>query len=184
VTELLGQGLTQRQIALRLGLAKSTVAYHVRRLGQPADQRFNRRYDWSEVQRYYDLGHSVTQCITRFGFSRATWYDAVRRRAITPRPASMSIEELLSGPKRNRRHVRKRLIRAGLKAAACEVCGLTEWRGRPISLQLHHVNGDGGDNRIENLQIVCPNCHSQTDTWGGRNRKHGRQDPASAVAAG
>jgi 5-methylcytosine-specific restriction endonuclease McrA len=58
-----------------------------------------------------------------------------------------------------------------LKEARCERCGLTEWLGKPLPLQLHHVNGDGKDNRPENLQILCPNCHSQTDSWGGRIRR-------------
>jgi hypothetical protein len=46
--------------------------------------------------------------------------------------------------------------------------GLSEWRGQPLPLELHHVNGDRHDNRVENLQLVCPNCHSITPNWGGR----------------
>jgi 5-methylcytosine-specific restriction endonuclease McrA len=60
-----------------------------------------------------------------------------------------------------------------VKEPRCEACGLTEWLARPISFELHHVNGDGNDNRLENLLILCPNCHSQTDTWGGRKKKTG-----------
>jgi 5-methylcytosine-specific restriction endonuclease McrA len=73
-----------------------------------------------------------------------------------------------------------------LKEARCERCGLTEWLGKPAPLQLHHVNGDGKDNRPENLQILCPNCHSQTDSWGGRNRRKVRpvsDSPAGPIAA-
>lgn len=47
----------------------------------------------------------------------------------------------------------------------CCICGLSEWMGKPITLQLHHINGDNRDNRIENLQLLCPNCHSQTDSF-------------------
>lgn len=66
-----------------------------------------------------------------------------------------------------------RLLREGLLAAKCyeDDCGLTEWKGKPISLQLDHVNGDKLDHRIENLRLLCPNCHSQTETFAGKNKR-------------
>ena len=60
--------------------------------------------------------------------------------------------------------LRDRLFRDGYKERICECCGNTEWMGKPIALELHHINGDNTDNRIENLQILCPNCHALTDT--------------------
>ena len=51
----------------------------------------------------------------------------------------------------------------------CECCGVTEWQGKPLSLEIHHINGDRYDNRRENLQILCPNCHSTTDNWRSGN---------------
>jgi len=64
-------------IARRLGISKSTVSYHQRRLGEPIDSRCNRRYDWAAVQCFYEEGHTITQCQERFGFARKTFMDAV-----------------------------------------------------------------------------------------------------------
>ena len=72
----------------------------------------------------------------------------------------------------NSSKLKKKLIDSGLKNEICECCGLTEWNGKPIPLQLHHINGDRTDNRIENLQILCPNCHAQTDNYCGKNTKN------------
>jgi 5-methylcytosine-specific restriction endonuclease McrA len=169
VLELRSAGLSLTQIARELGLTKSTVAYHVRRAGEPPDERFNRRYDWAAVQRYYDEGHSITECQRLFGFARCTWTAAARRGDVGARPQAMPIELLLVG-RRNRTHVKGRLLRAGLLVPRCDVCDIDEWRGLPLSLELHHRNGRAGDNRLENLQLLCPNCHSQTETYSGRNR--------------
>lgn len=57
--------------------------------------------------------------------------------------------------------LKSRLIREGYKEAKCEKCGLTEWLGEEITLDLDHINRNNSDNRLENLQILCPNCHRQ-----------------------
>lgn len=69
--------------------------------------------------------------------------------------------------------LKNRLLAEGIKEHKCEnpECGLTEWHGKPIPLELHHINGDNTDNRIENLQLLCPNCHTFTDNYGGKNQR-------------
>jgi 5-methylcytosine-specific restriction endonuclease McrA len=146
------------------------VTWHAKRLGMPIDQRAARRYDWSAVQAYYDAGHSVSECAARFGFSSATWSSAVRRGDVVARPKAMPIEKRLSRT-RNRKHLKGRLLKAGLLSNRCSECGITTWQRRPLALELHHINGDGRDDRLENLTLLCPNCHSQTDSWGGRNAR-------------
>ena len=176
VAALLALGQSRGEIARELGLSKSTVSYHARRLGAPVDERAARRYDWAAVQAYYDEGHSVRQCQKVFGFSRQTWHAAAGRGAVTPRPHGMRLDELLvAGTYRGRQNLKLRLLRARLKANRCECCGIAGWRGRPLSMALHHVNGDNHDNRLENLQLLCPNCHSQTDNFAGR--RNGRVQP-------
>lgn len=180
VRGLLEMGHTRAYVARELGLARSTVTYHAGRLGHDIDQRCARRYDWEEIRRFYEDGHSAAECRSWFGFARRAWYDAIRREVITPRPARIPLEELLiAGPRRNRNHLKRRLFDAGVKQRRCESCGLAEWRGLPVPLALHHVNGDRHDNRLENLQILCSNCHSLTDTWSGRNIPRPRAAAAS-----
>ncbi|HEX2221576.1 MAG TPA: helix-turn-helix domain-containing protein [Candidatus Limnocylindria bacterium] len=167
VAALLDEGLTGGQIARKLGISKPTVAYHRRRLGRPGAGPAP-RYDWTEVQRFHDEGNGVRACMRHFGFASSTWTDAVRRGDLLPRPQAMPLEALLAG-RRHRGHVKRRLIRLGLKQERCEICGISDWLGKPLSLALHHVNGDGDDNRLENLELLCPNCHSQTDNFAGRS---------------
>jgi HNH endonuclease len=171
VASLLGQGLSQSAIARELGISKPTVCFHMRKLGIAATTKPAQRYDWDAIREYYDAGHSAAECRDQFGVGRDAWRDAARRGAIQPRPKLEPIEAVLAaGRRRSRAHVKARLLMADLKQKRCETCGLSEWQGAPISLELHHVNGDGHDNRLSNLRLLCPNCHSQTDTWGGRNK--------------
>lgn len=65
--------------------------------------------------------------------------------------------------------LKKRLLRGGLLQEECVECGGGNlWNGKPLQLQLDHINGDPRDNRIENLRILCPNCHTQTPTFAGK----------------
>jgi hypothetical protein len=137
--------------------------------------KYGPRTDWPEIQQYYDEGHSLRKCEQKFGFSRRSWNKAVERGVIVPRPQAMPLEVLLvAGTVRGRNNIKSRLIAAGLKENRCERCGINQWLGAPLNLALHHVNGDRNDNRLENLELLCSNCHSQTPNFGrptGRFRK-------------
>jgi hypothetical protein len=63
----------------------------------------------------------------------------------------------------------KRLVQEGLKKYACEKCGIEKWNGEKISLELNHINGVHSDQTYENLEILCPNCHSQTPTYRSKS---------------
>lgn len=87
---------------------------------------------------------------------------------------------MTEGSTYKRSTLKQRLFREGLKVRACEQCGQgEEWRGRPMSLILDHINGVADDHRLENLQIVCPNCAATLDTHCNRNAV--RAEPRSCL---
>lgn len=71
---------------------------------------------------------------------------------------------------------KKRLVKEGYMEDLCVKCGIgPEWEGDPLTLHLDHIDGDNTNNLLENLRILCPNCHSQTSTWCGRNCKRAKR---------
>lgn len=68
--------------------------------------------------------------------------------------------------------LKEKLIREGIKQHRCEICGFSEWMGQPIPLELHHRNRNHYDNNLDNLQILCPNCHAQQPGNSGANIKN------------
>lgn len=73
--------------------------------------------------------------------------------------------------KHQRTVLRRYIIKNNLIPYKCAICGCTEWQGKTLSLELDHINGINNDNRLENLRFLCPNCHSQTSTYGSRNQQ-------------
>lgn len=72
----------------------------------------------------------------------------------------------------NNTSLKKKLLKMNAIEYKCAICGISEWLGNSLSLQLDHINGNNKDNRLENLRLLCPNCHSQTSTFSGRNASH------------
>ena len=83
------------------------------------------------------------------------------------------LSDILDGkhPQYQSNKLRVRLIESEIKDSKCEVCGLSEWLGFPIRLELDHIDGNMYNHKLENLRILCPNCHSQTETYRGKNKK-------------
>lgn len=142
---------------------------------------------------------TVDQLLQGLGLSKSSWhYRNLRRHCerlgldlshfrgqgwakgwtltITDREArSVPLDQVLvRGRRTNTNALRARLILLGMKKAQCEWCLGTEWRGAPIPLELDHVDGDKLNNQLDNLRVLCPNCHAQTETYAGKNigRKH------------
>lgn len=91
-----------------------------------------------------------------------------------PRPEYLitPIQEILEGkhPHYQTYKLKKRLIAEKLKENKCDICGLTEWLGKPLNMELHHIDGNKYNHKINNLMMICPNCHSQTDTFRAKNK--------------
>ncbi len=102
-----------------------------------------------------------------------SWTKAVARRLLKTRPNRWPLERIMA-ESHSRTSIKRRLLEAGLLKNRCEECGLEGWRGLPLSMQLDHRNGRKHDNRLTNLRMLCPNCHSQTATFGTRNRRRGQ----------
>lgn len=81
-------------------------------------------------------------------------------------------ELLVAGREVHPYRLRKALKDTG-RRYECAICGLTKWLNKPIALQVDHINGKRNDNTPDNLRFICPNCHSQTDNYGFKGRKHG-----------
>lgn len=93
------------------------------------------------------------------------------RRGIPHNESRKSLDDILNNKITYKTSdLKKRLIEEGLKENRCEKCGINEWNGEELCLELHHIDGNHYNNNLENLQILCPNCHSQTKYFRGRKK--------------
>jgi hypothetical protein len=119
---------------------------------------------------------TLERLIARLGISTDHFDPVWTQRNPRSRSARPLDEVLVRGSTYSRGTLKRRLFREGLKPRHCELCGQgEEWRGQSMALILDHVNGVGTDNRLENLQIVCPNCAATLETHCGRNNRIERE---------
>ena len=102
--------------------------------------------------------------IDKSHFKGGAWSQGARLRPRKPIEAYLVTGRLVKTDR-----LKHRLILDGLKRSICEACLRGRWNGRSIPLELDHINGRRDDNRLENLRLLCPNCHAQTPTYRGRN---------------
>jgi hypothetical protein len=84
----------------------------------------------------------------------------------------IEMSEILAGnhPEFNTYKLKNRLIKDGLLENKCSSCGITDWQGKPLNMELDHVDGNKYNHKFDNLRMLCPNCHAQTDTYRSKNR--------------
>ena len=82
------------------------------------------------------------------------------------------LEEILEGkhPNFQTLKLKKKLLKHGVKENKCEKCGIVDHNGKPLTMQLDHIDGNPHNHLLENLRMLCPNCHSQTKTYSGKNK--------------
>ena len=166
---MLAAGAPYRVICSEIGCTKATVSRYA---GQMGLRKSKRKHDWRTIRLFYESGHSGRATRRKFDVNAKTWQDAIRRGDIIPRPPRAhirTVEELISAPSVRRTLLKARLIREGFLDPRCAFCGIHSWRGQQLNLELDHINGAPRDNRLANLRLLCPNCHSQTETFSGRN---------------
>jgi 5-methylcytosine-specific restriction endonuclease McrA len=91
----------------------------------------------------------------------------------TNQPTSIPLEEILDGqhPHYQTFKLKKRLLKEGILQNMCSNCNIDSWNNQPIALHLDHIDGVASNHRLDNLRLLCPNCHSQTNTYCGKNKK-------------
>jgi len=183
---MLSEGRKYPEIERMLGVAKSTIAYHAEKIGLRKHTFQRNEYDWGKVQAFHDKGHSIEEVVEKFGMSRSSLREArLAGKIITKRQGKRrGVQRIPLGAifRENspycgglaRRYVkRERLIVEACSNPSCALFDITSpsWAERSLVLQLDHKNGIRNDHRLENLRWLCPNCHSQTDTYCGRGKR-------------
>lgn len=173
IVQLLKEGKSVNYISKKLKCSKGTVSYHRKSLGIKYNNKIYNDFNWKEIQNYYDKTKcSYDVLYNKFGLTRAHIRTAISKNIFSPREYRKSLDYFLveNFTYKASNKIKKLLLKEGIFKNCCSICGQKgSWNNKPLILQLDHINGINSDNRLENLRLLCPNCHSQTHTYAGKN---------------
>lgn len=140
----------------------------------------NRNISDSELTEAYHQEKTLGKIAAKFNLSDITVWRRCKKLGLTfqngghdkgQKKLTFLLDDILSGkhPQYPTPKLKKRLLREGYLQYHCNLCKISEWNGKEVSLQLDHINGNPKDHSFSNLRLLCPNCHSQTPTWCGKN---------------
>jgi len=177
VQELLLQGKHWSEIMAVAKCSRRTVGWHAAKLRGHGLLKYAKRYDWSAVKEFA-AEHTAKECMEHFGFSCSTWASAVQRGDVKRKRGGGKKklwQEILRNTGKPQHHtmLKRALIESG-RPYKCEDCGLGPlWNGKPLLIQVDHADGNALDHSPSNVKFRCPNCHSQTPTYGNKGNRRG-----------
>lgn len=179
------EGKTIPEICTILNISKGTVGYylkdykHIKPLSKKGQHLIKEH--GGEIIDLYLNNVSIKNITEKFGVSHTLIKKIlIEKNIYKPKNRKMNIKALLEGKiQYNNPYngalnttIKKYLINQKLKEWKCEICNIEKWNEKEIILELDHIDGNRNNNYLSNLRLICPNCHSQTDTWKKKNKNN------------
>lgn len=149
----------------------------------------DRKYSIEQFKQATETSSSISQALTKLGLAPKGGNYATFKKFIKENNISILHftgqgwnKGKITGPKRDIQDylsntqsiqsykLKNRLLKEKFLESKCNCCNNTEWMNKPISLELHHKDGDSQNNSLNNLELLCPNCHAFTDNYRGKNQ--------------